>query len=95
MSKQDSNAAEIVSALRAAGCVVRFIEGAHGIAGVPDLLVGYRLQTFLLEVKVKRGRLSKAQVYFHALWNGGPLKVVRSIQEALEAVGLTVTTEGG
>lgn len=88
-TQQDRNANEIVSALREAGCVVRFIEFAHGIAGCPDVLVGRAGSTFLLEIKAKRGRLSDEQVKFHADWRGGTLAVVRSVEDALRAVGLT------
>jgi hypothetical protein len=86
--QQDRNATAIVSALRQAGCVVRFIACPVGVGGVPDVLVGFRGKTFLLELKVKGGRLNPKQVEFHQTWNGGPLAVVRSIEEALRAVGL-------
>lgn len=88
MSFQDANAGEIVSALRRVGAVVRFVEFAHGIAGCPDLLVGWRGVTYLLEVKTPKGRLSDAQKKFHAEWTGGPIYVVRSVEEALAVLGL-------
>lgn len=87
-AKQDHNATEIASALRHAGAIVRFIEGSHGQAGVPDLLVGFNGITYLMEIKVAKGRLSKAQIEFHAAWNGGPIVVVRSPLEALGVLGL-------
>lgn len=90
MSKSDKNAGEIVSALRAAGCVVRFIKFDFDVAGCPDVLVGCGGTTWLLELKVKGGRLSDAQKKFHAEWvgRGGPLAVVRTVPEAFVAVGL-------
>lgn len=88
MAKQDANANAIVSALRAAGCVVRFIDCPVGVGGIPDVLVGFRGATYLLELKVKGGRLNPKQRAFHGNWNGGPLAVVRSVDEALAAVGL-------
>lgn len=90
MNQQDRNAVEIVSALRAAGCTVRFIEFQHQQAGCPDLLVGRAGQMWLLEVKVKGGRLSDAQKRFAAEWQGPPIAVVRTIDEALAAVELAV-----
>jgi Holliday junction resolvase len=87
-AKQDHNAVEIAAVLRNAGAIVRFIEGSHGQAGIPDLLVGFRGVTYLLEVKVAKGRLSKVQEEFHASWRGGPIVVVRSPLEALGAIGL-------
>lgn len=90
MAKQDANANAIVSALRAAGCVVRYIDCPVGVGGLPDVLVGFGGRTVLLELKVKGGRLNPKQKAFHGTWNGGPLHVVRSITEAFEAVGLPV-----
>ena len=86
--KSDANADKIVSALRDAGCVVRYLECPFGVGGLPDLLVGWMGQTWLLELKVKGGRLNPKQKAFHASWKGGPLRVVHSIQEAFEAVGI-------
>lgn len=88
MNKQDANADVIVSALRAAGCIVRFVQFTYA-SGCPDLLVGFRGMTYLLEVKGPRGRLSKEQAEFIAEWAGGPVAVVRTVDEALAAVGLT------
>lgn len=88
MAKQDGNSTAIVSALRAAGCVVRFIDCPVGVGGIPDVLVGFRGRTVLLELKVKGGRLNPKQKAFHEGWNGGPLHVVRSVDEAMAAVGL-------
>jgi hypothetical protein len=55
---RDGNEAAIVDALRAAGATVTRL----GDAGVPDLLVGYRGSTLLLEIKLPLGaRGGKAQ----------------------------------
>ncbi len=81
--KTDANEKEIVDALEAAGCVVVPI-------GKPvDLLVGRLGVTHLLEVKNPDGknRLEPAQRDFIAEWNGRPVVVVRTIDEALRAVG--------
>lgn len=88
MSKSDANANQIVSALRAVGAKVNFIEFAYGLSGCPDILVAHAGKTVLMEIKVKGGRLSEAQKKFHAEWNGGPLVVVRTVDEALAAIGL-------
>lgn len=87
-AKQDRNAVEIATALRNAGAICRFIEGSHGQSGLPDLLVGFKGTTYLLEVKVEKGRLSAAQAAFHLSWRGGPIIVVRTPLEALAAIGL-------
>lgn len=48
---RDTNERPIIEALRAAGATVTQLDGK----GVPDLLVGFRGQTFLLEVKLPLG----------------------------------------
>jgi hypothetical protein len=87
--RADSNQAEIVKALRKAGCSVLILSQVGG--GVPDLLVGFMdvLDRFnlLLEVKSPDGRLSSEQKIWHEGWKGPRPIVVRSIDEALEAVG--------
>lgn len=50
-ARRDGNEPEIVAALRAAGASVSALNGD----GIPDLLVGYRGETFLLEVKLPVG----------------------------------------
>lgn len=85
-AKVDDNQKEVVQALRAAGCSVQSL--ATTGAGVPDLLVGYGGQNYLLEVKNPQGRnrLTPAQKEWHAKWRG-QCAVVRSVQEAFSAIG--------
>lgn len=90
----DRVTASIVSALRQAGAVVVYLdpEGGNGRGGLPDLLVTHpRCGMRLLEVKSPRGRLNYAQVDWHERWKhagGGDVLIVRSIEDALRAVGL-------
>lgn len=56
--------------------------------GFPDLVVGFRGRTYLLEVKRAKGKLRASQVAFRDSWRGGPLVVVRTAAEALRAIGL-------
>ncbi len=81
--KRDLNEPEIVKALRAIGCTVL-------LADHPDLIVGYRGRTFLLEVKNPHGasRLTDSQKALRRNWNGGPLAFVYSVDEAVEVVTL-------
>ena len=91
----DGNQAEIVAALRARGAIVRLIEGANNQRGVPDLLVGWRGVTYLLEVKPPAGArkaLRPEQVEFFASWRGGPAAVVHSVDEALIATATPTAT---
>ncbi|MCX5748253.1 MAG: hypothetical protein NT062_37855 [Proteobacteria bacterium] len=97
---RDANEPAIVEALRSAGAVVTRL----GDPGVPDLLVGYQGRTTLLEVKLPlgarggksqrreaeggRGDLTSSQVKWWDSWSGAPAVVVRSIGEALAAIGV-------
>lgn len=97
--RRDDNEPEIVNALVGAGAVVTRLDGD----GVPDLLVGYKGKTFLLEVKLPlgvrggftrhrdheggRGDLTAAQVKWWDSWTGERAVVVRSPADALEAIG--------
>ena len=92
---QDGNHREIVRALEAVGATVEPLVADQ--PGVPDLLVGWRKQTFLLEVKdgskkPSARRLRKGQALWHTRWAGRPVAVVHDVQQALAAIGATVRT---
>ena len=81
--KRDANEKAIVDALRDVGATVERLSGK----GVPDLLVGFRGRTVLLEVKrQKRGRLTRDQRDWCWKWNGEAPVVVRNENEALAEV---------
>lgn len=84
----DANQNKIVEALRKAGAVVRIISQGDGI---PDLLVGYRGYTILMEVKdgdkvPSARKLTEAEQKFFDDWRGGMLTIVNSVDEALETL---------
>ncbi len=88
---RDANEAEIVEALeRVPGVTVERLSGED----LPDLIVGYRLRNYLLEVKLPIGpkggeshsKLSPGQKAWHKGWCG-QRAVVRSAWEALSAIG--------
>lgn len=88
-AKVDANQEQVVSALRAAGAAVQSL-AAIG-KGVPDLLVSFRGNLFLLEVKdgakvPSAQKLTDAQVKWHQAW-GALVEVVNSPEQALRAVG--------
>lgn len=87
----DSTQAAIVDALRKCGAFVQHITQVGN--GAPDLLVGFRRRTFLLEVKGPKTPLDPRQVEWHASWRGLPVDVVRTPLEALQAVGAVRRTE--
>jgi hypothetical protein len=82
-AKRDRNEPAIVEALRAAGATVHSVSQE----GLPDLLVGFRDVTYLLEVKAPGGSRTQAQTTFFDEWRGGPAQVVWSVDEALKAIG--------
>lgn len=82
-AKRDGNERLIVEALRQVGATVQQLS----VKGAPDLLVGFRARTYLLETKTNKGRLTPAQVEWRLWWSGHEVTVVRSVDEALRAIG--------
>jgi hypothetical protein len=85
-ARTDNNHARIVDALRAAGCSVESLADVG--RGVPDLLVGVRGETYLLEVKGPRGFATPDQRAWWDRWRGRRPIIVRDPAEALAAVGI-------
>ncbi len=85
--KVDQNQAEIVGTLRAVGASVCSLASVG--SGCPDLLVGFRHMTYLLEVKGRRGRLTADECEWHLGWRG-QCAVVRSVEDALQVIGAVV-----
>jgi crotonobetainyl-CoA:carnitine CoA-transferase CaiB-like acyl-CoA transferase len=85
--RKDGNQAEIVAALEKIGCSVLVM---HQPA---DLLVGYRKNNIILEVKRPKGsKVTPAQVKFKATWRGQQA-TVKTVQEAINAVTATVRSD--
>lgn len=90
----DREQPEIVAALEAIGAVVTVLSTA-GVPGLPDLLVSHRGRWHLLEVKSPLGprgggdrgaKLRQTQVEWISRQRAA-VSVVRSVDDALEAVG--------
>jgi hypothetical protein len=84
----DANQNKIVDAMRKVGAVVRIISQGDGI---PDLLVGYKGFTILMEVKdggkvPSARKLTEAEQKFFDDWEGGLCVVVNSVEEALDVL---------
>lgn len=87
-ARVDDNQNEIVDALRAIGATVRVVTQGGGL---PDLMVGFRGQTVLMEVKDGKKppsarALTPAEQKFFDEWRGGLLIVVNSVDEAIAAL---------
>lgn len=86
--RPDANQSAIVAGLRGVGASVFLI-------GRPvDLLVGYRGNTVLMELKdgqkkASARKLGATQVEFFAVWRGGVALEVGSLDDALKAIGAT------
>lgn len=81
----DANQEQIVSALRAMGATVRIVTQGNGL---PDLLVGFRGVTILMEVKdgqkaPSARKLTPAEQKFFDEWRGGIVAIVNSVDEAI------------
>jgi hypothetical protein len=75
--RRDAIEPAIIEALRARGALTWQVGGR----GLPDLLVWYRNQPVVLEVKSGNARLSAVQARADAPW-----PVVRTVDAAVEAV---------
>lgn len=86
----DSTHGIVVEALRALGCTVQSLATVG--KGCPDLLVGWRGRTLLVEVKSppkvrkKGAELDESQVDWLSKWRGAPVIVARSPEEAVAEV---------
>jgi hypothetical protein len=88
-AKRDTNEGVIVKSLRAAGATVWQVSGK----GLPDLLVGYHGETLLLEVKMPGKGLTPDQETAHGKWDGSPIYVVESPEQALHIIGASDARE--
>lgn len=87
----DDNQQAIVNILRTAGATVVLLSGVG--KGVPDLLVGFRGVTLLMEIKDGKKppsdrKLTTDQQKWHAEWRGGALAIVDSADSALRMIGV-------
>lgn len=83
-ARRDANEGDIIKAMRAEGAFVKIINDE----GLFDLLVSYRGETLMIEVKdgakpPSARRLTEAEQKFHDEWPGSNLHIVTSAEEAL------------
>lgn len=88
----DRNQPQIVAALREIGATVKH---THTLGhGFPDLIVGWRGQNYLLEVKdgeqePARRRLTQDEKRWHDEWNG-QVATVETVEQAYAVIGAQV-----
>lgn len=85
-AKVDGNQAQIVKALKDAGATVQHLHKVG--AGCPDICAGYQCINYLLEIKQANGKVNALQKEWHDNWRGSVF-VVRTPEEALDAIGVT------
>ena len=83
-ARRDDNEQDIIKAMRAEGAYVKQINDE----GLFDLLVSYRGETLLIEVKdgakpPSARRLTEAELKFHEEWPGSNLFIITSVEEAV------------
>ena len=81
--RRDANHSEIVNALRGIGASV--LDLADVGNGGPDIAVGLRGETFLLEIKTPQGKMTRDEMNFMAEWRGHYM-IVRNVEQAIDAV---------
>lgn len=88
MKRIDANQPSIVKSLRQIGATVQSLASVG--SGCPDLLVGYRGQNHLFEVKdwkqpPSKRKLTPDEKKWHQTWNG-QVHVVETFDEALKII---------
>ena len=84
-AKVDANQADIVKALRTCGVSVQSLATVG--KGCPDLVASDGQDTWLIEVKGPKGKLTPDQVEFISNWRG-TVHIIRTVDEALQLVGV-------
>ena len=83
--KTDKNHFEITWALRSVGASVFSL---HTMGkGCPDIIVGFRGFTYLMEIKTEKGTLTEPEERWINEWRGNEVAIVRTADEALEVIG--------
>lgn len=76
-AKRDANEPCVIAAFEAMGCMVKRLD-------MPcDLLVNIRGVVHMVEVKTKRGTLTKSQAADFQYW---PIHIIRTVDEAIALV---------
>lgn len=83
-ARRDTGEQDIIKAMREVGAYVKAVNDE----GLFDLLVSYRGETLLIEVKdgakpPSARRLTEAEQKFHDEWPGSNLYIINSVEEAL------------
>ena len=84
--KVDNNQLDIVKAFRSMGATVLNLSAVG--KGCPDLLIGYKGISVLVEVKSKTGKFTEPQLKFMEQWQGGAVNRIDSVDGAIRLIKL-------
>ena len=84
--KVDENQKTIVHTFIALGASVLNLSTVG--RGCPDLLIGYRGKSVLVEVKSAKGTFTEPQIKFMQEWRGGAVSRIDSVDGAIRLVKL-------
>ena len=92
--RHDANHRELTLRLEQLGCSV--VDTSAVGNGFPDTVIGMVGYTGLCEFKTAKGKAEKSQIDFGQRWRGGPIAVVRNLDEAIRYVqGVRAAVAGG
>lgn len=84
--KVDNNQLEIVKVFKSLGATVLNLSGVG--KGCPDLLIGYKGISVLVEIKSKTGKFTEPQLKFMEQWQGGAVNRIDSVDGAIRLIKL-------
>jgi len=84
--KVDNNQLEIVKVFKSLGATVLNLSGVG--KGCPDLLIGYKGISVLVEIKSKTGKFTEPQLKFMEQWRGGAVNRIDSVDGAIRLIKL-------
>lgn len=84
--KVDNNQLDIVKTFKSMGATVLNLSAVG--KGCPDLLIGYKNISVLVEVKSKIGKFTEPQLKFMEQWQGGAVNRIDSVDGAIRLIKL-------
>lgn len=78
-ARVDANQAQLVAYAVARGA--SWLSMSKLGRGCPDGILGFRGETYLVEIKTPKGTLTDDQREFLRTWNGGPVHILRTTDD--------------
>lgn len=78
-ARRDENEAALVKVIRQCGGQWLPLNVSDG----PDGVIGIHGHTALAEIKTAKGKLKDGQTDFHRDWRGGPIHVLRTVDDVM------------